>query len=86
MASAGAGRVGKYTHCSFVTKGRGSSKPESDADPYYGEIGKINYENEDKIEMICEKDCLEKVIEEINKIHPYENPTIDVVEIMFYTK
>ncbi len=84
MAKAGAGVVGTYTHCSFVTSGVGSSKPAKESNPYYGEIGKLNKEPEDKIEMVCAKEKLEEVIKAIKSVHPYETPTIDVLEILFF--
>lgn len=86
MAKAGAGVVGKYTHCAFITKGHGNNLPSSDANPFVGSVGKMNREPEDKIEMICEIEKLDDVIESILKVHPYESPTIDVVEILFYSR
>lgn len=85
MSNAGAGNVGNYTHCSFVTKGVGSSKPKQGSRQFYGEVDRLNTETEDKIEMVCEQKDLEKVISAIKASHPYETPTIDVVQIDLYT-
>jgi hypothetical protein len=84
MSEAGAGKVGNYTHCAFITKGYGNYMPNNDANPFIGEVGKMNRETEDKIEMICPKEKLEAVVQAIKNIHPYETPTIDVIEIMFF--
>ncbi len=85
MAEAGAGEVGNYTHCAFVSKGYGTSLPKEGSKPFYGRVGKLNREPEDKIEMICPPKDLEKVIAAIKKVHPYETPTIDVLESKLYT-
>jgi len=86
MAKAGAGVVGTYTHCAYITKGTGNYMAEVGSNPYIGEVGKMSKEPEDKVEMICEIKDLESVIEAINSFHPYEKPTVDVVEIKFFTK
>lgn len=84
MSSAGAGIVGNYTHCAFITKGYGNYLPENGANPYKGEVGEMSREPEYKVEMICPKEKLSGVISAIKKVHPYDTPTIDVLEISFY--
>lgn len=86
MAEAGAGAVGSYTHCAYITKGFGNYLSGEDAKPFIGKAGKMSREPEDKVEMICEIETLDKVISAINEVHPYEAPTIDVIEIMFYSR
>ncbi len=39
MGNAGAGRIGKYSYCTFTLKGIGRSKPEEGANPTIGEVG-----------------------------------------------
>ena len=80
MASAGAGVVGEYTHCAFITKGMGNYLPSDKAKPYIGKAGEMSREPEDKVEMICPDDKLETVIKAIKSVHPYETPTIDVIK------
>lgn len=84
MSKHGAGIVGNYTHCAFITKGIGSNLPNDKANPYIGSSGKMFREAEDKIEMICPKENLDNVLNAIKKVHPYETPTIDVIEITFF--
>ncbi len=85
MSKAGAGIVGNYTHCAFITKGLGNYKSSESANPFIGSVGKLFREPEDKVEMILPKDKLEVVLKAIKKVHPYETPTIDVVEILFFS-
>lgn len=84
MAKSGAGEVGIYTHCAFITKGTGNYLPNDGSSPYIGKVGVMSKEPEDKIEMICPKEKLKKVLSAVKSVHPYETPTIDVVEIQFY--
>lgn len=85
MSDSGAGVIGSYTHCAFITKGFGNFTPSDTAKPFVGQIGEMNREPEDKIEMICPKEKLDLVIQAIKSVHPYESPTIDVIEIQFFT-
>lgn len=85
MSKAGAGVVGNYTHCAFITKGTGNNLPGVGSDPFIGQVGKMSREPEEKVEMICPLDALDKVIAAIKSVHPYEAPTIDVVRIQFFS-
>lgn len=79
LFAAGAGEIGNYSSCSYTTKGTGSFCANKDANPFVGEIGKIHYENEMKIEMIFPvhlKDIIEKAL--LNS-HPYEEPAFDFI-------
>lgn len=86
MSEAGAGIIGKYTHCATITKTIGNYIPEEGANPYIGKVGEMSRETEDKIEMVCPKEKLGHVISSIQKTHPYESPTIDVYDIKFYSR
>lgn len=86
MSAAGAGTIGKYTHCATITKTTGNYMPEAGANPYIGKVGEMSREPEDKIEMVCPKDKLDQVVSAIQKSHPYETPTIDVYTIQFFSR
>ena len=78
IASAGGGRVGHYTHCSFSVKGVGRFKPEDGAHPAIGKVDQLEEVTEERIEVTCEEDHLHNVIAAIRKVHPYEEPAINV--------
>lgn len=80
-ANAGAGVIGNYTHCAFVTEGHGVWKPQPGSKPTSGKVGHLSKEPEVKIEMECEKDDMSYVFDAIRKVHPYDKITIDAVEI-----
>lgn len=82
MGDAGAGRLGKYSHASFSSKGVGRFIPLKDANPAAGTIGKLESVDEERIETIVEKDKLKKVVEIIKKNHPYEEVALDVYQIV----
>ena len=81
MGKAGAGRIGNYTFCSFSVKGVGRFRPEAGANPLIGEVGKVEEVLEERIEMVCEKKKLKAVLAAVKKVHPYEEPAIDVYRL-----
>ncbi len=81
MATAGAGVIGNYTHCTFSTKGIGRFKPEQGAKPHIGKIGKVEEVVEERIETVCSQEKLQDVISAIKKVHPYEEVALDVYSL-----
>lgn len=82
MGDAGAGRLGNYTHCSVTTKAVGRYKPVEGAKPYIGEIGKFEEVEEEKIEMVCEREKAKEIIAAMKKFHPYEEVAFDVYPLL----
>lgn len=82
VCESGAGVIGNYTHCSISTKCVGTFKPNSKADPYIGEKDKLEFVEEEKLEFICEVSLVKEVIEVIRKVHPYEEPAIDIIPLI----
>lgn len=80
-SKAGAGTVGGYTHCAFITEGRGSWYPLPGTNPTIGKGGVLATEDEVKIEMECKKEDMNKVFQAIKAVHPYEKISIDAVVI-----
>jgi hypothetical protein len=82
VARAGAGKIGSYSHCSFSSRGVGRFLPEKNANPTIGEVGKLEEVEEERIEFICPKDCLDTVIESIKTAHPYEEVAMDIYPLL----
>lgn len=82
MCQAGAGVIGNYTDCSIATKCIGTSKPNDDANPYIGEKNKLVFIEEEKLEVECDVSIVKKVIRELRKVHPYEEPAISIIPLM----
>jgi len=78
IGDAGGGKIGAYSHSSFSTRGIGRFIPLPGANPSIGTIGKPESIPEERIEFVCDKAALGDVIAAIRKVHPYEEPAIDV--------
>lgn len=79
LGKAGAGKQGNYEYCSGSMRQMGRFRPLTGAEPAIGEVGKFEEVEEELIHTICHKDILESVIEAVKKVHPYEEPMIDIV-------
>ncbi|MBI3576677.1 hypothetical protein HY086_01405 [Candidatus Gottesmanbacteria bacterium] len=82
LGKAGAGIVGDYEHRSFSVKGISRFIPMKTAHPTIGKIGKLEEVVEERIETVCYKKDLEKIITAIKKVHPYEEVAIDVYPLV----
>ena len=82
MCDAGAGIIGNYTYCTTSTKTIGTFKPNENANPYIGEQNKLEYVQEEKLEVICDIKHVKNVINELRKVHPYEEPAIDIIPLI----
>ncbi|MCA9356676.1 hypothetical protein H6784_04100 [Candidatus Nomurabacteria bacterium] len=74
--------IGNYSHCTFVTKGKGYFKPNSQANPTIGESGQLEEVDEVAIQFICEENKIPKLIEIVKIHHPYEEVAIDFVQLL----
>lgn len=82
ICEAGAGVIGNYTHCSLSTKCVGTFKPTDSANPYIGNKNTLEFVEEKKLEFICDVKNVKEVISMIRKIHPYEEPGIDIIPLL----
>lgn len=81
IGKANGGKLGNYSFCSFSARGIGRFRPEKGSRPFVGKVGKIERVKEEKIEITCVPKDLKKIIREIKKVHPYEEPAIDVFPV-----
>ncbi len=81
---AGAGRIGQYTHCAFITPGFSSWKNEIGTNPTIGKVGDFQVEEEVRIEMECPKNKMSQVAAAIKQVHPYETVVIDAIPMERY--
>lgn len=82
VCNAGAGIIGNYTFCTTSTKSIGTFLPNEKANPYIGENNKLKYVEEEKLEFVCDVDNVKKVIQSLRKVHPYEEPAIDIIPLI----
>jgi len=81
LGKAGAGKIGNYDFCSFSSRGMGRFRGNEKANPAIGEAGKFEAVEEERIEVIVPREILEKVIEKVKSVHPYEEIAFDIYPI-----
>lgn len=82
MGDAGAGVLGNYHHASFSTKGIGRFIPSEGAHPAIGEIGKLEEVEEERIEVICQREKVEGVVKAVKSVHPYEEMPMEIYQLV----
>jgi dinuclear metal center YbgI/SA1388 family protein len=72
LFKAGAGSIGEYSDCSFLTKGIGTYTPSEKSNPHKGSHGTPHKEPETKIEVLLPKYLEGQVLQSLKTAHPYE--------------
>jgi dinuclear metal center YbgI/SA1388 family protein len=81
LFAAGAGHIGHYSECSFISTGVGSFKPEDGATPQTGAIGKRETLEETKVEVIFPAWLQGQIIAAMKATHPYEEVAHDIYNL-----
>jgi dinuclear metal center YbgI/SA1388 family protein len=82
MAGAGAGRIGEYEECRFVSaEGVGRFRPLDGADPVVGVPGQVSGAPEVRLEMVAPRDLVRGVVSAARAAHPYDEPLISAAEV-----
>ncbi len=76
--AAGAGRIGNYDECSFISPGMGTFRPLAGSRPTLGRPGRREAVAEYRLEIFTPADRLAAVLEAVRAAHSYETPAIDV--------
>ena len=76
--SAGAGVMGEYEFCTFQTEGVGTFLPRESAQPFSGEVGKLNRAEELRVEMVVSAPLVSRVLDAMKRAHPYEEVAYDL--------
>ncbi len=82
LATAGAGTIGNYTVCSFAAEGTGTFIGDETTSPAVGSPGQLERHPEVRLEMVVSKKALPLALETLRQFHPYEEPAIDVYELV----
>ena len=77
ICNAGAGKIGKYDNCTFMSSGIGTFRPLKGAKPKIGEIGSIERVGEARLETTVPATKIKAVIKALKKAHPYEEPVYE---------
>lgn len=81
LFEAGAGNIGNYTNCSFVSEGIGGYQAGEGAKPFLGKIGKRHIEKEVKVEVIFPKTLQKNIVAALRINHPYEEVAFDIFSL-----
>ncbi|HWR43887.1 Nif3-like dinuclear metal center hexameric protein [Sporomusa sp.] len=77
ITEAGAGHIGNYSHCTFLTHGTGTFLPLTESKPFIGEPGRLEFVDECRLETILPASLRSDVISAMLAAHPYEEVAYD---------
>jgi len=78
LGDLGLGLIGRYSHCSFASRGQGTYLPLSGARPFQGQEGKLARASESRLEMLTPQSLLVAAITRLKEVHPYEEVAYDL--------
>ena len=78
MFDAGAGMIGNYDTCSYVSSGTGTYKALEGSNPFIGEKNQLHEEKENRIEVIIPEYLINNAVKAMKNAHPYEEPAYDI--------
>jgi len=81
VAAAGAGAIGDYDRCAWSTTGTGTFRPLDGAQPAIGAVGRVEFVEEDRLEVVLPRSRRASVLRAMLTTHPYEEPAYDVLEL-----
>ncbi len=76
------GIVGNNTYGIFLSKVHRYISPTVRLNPTVGKQDKDGRITETKIEFICEQDKVKNIIDAIKTVHPYEEVSIDIFQLL----
>ncbi|UYW01650.1 Nif3-like dinuclear metal center hexameric protein [Flavobacterium agricola] len=81
LFNAGAGAIGNYDSCSFVSNGIGSFMGNEKSNPTVGIPGTLEETAEVKIEVVFEKHLQNKILQALFSAHVYEEVAYQIVSL-----
>ena len=81
LFAVGAGAIGNYENCSFVSDGMGSFKGNEHSNPVYGEKGETHQEAEHMLSITFAKHLESKVLSALFRSHPYEEVAYEITTL-----
>lgn len=77
----GGGYIGGYSHCSYNQEGVGTFLAKEGCHPTVGQIVTLHREKEIKTEITIPTYLLQKSIQALLKVHPYEEPVWNIIPL-----
>jgi hypothetical protein len=82
LFEAGAGRIGAYERCSWYTEGTGTFLGGEETRPAIGQRAREERVAELRLETVFPAELHEHVVAALRNAHPYEEPALDVYELL----
>ena len=79
LFGAGAGTIGDYRECAYVSSGRGQFRPVAGASPTIGAVDELQHVEEDRVEVVLPRARRAEVVAALRAAHPYEEPVFHVI-------
>lgn len=77
----GGGIIGEYEECSFQVGGTGTFRGLDNSNPVLGKKQVFEKVEEVRLEVLVDSWKLNNILRGIRKVHPYEEPAIDVYQV-----
>ena len=68
-----------YSFCFSIQPCKGTWRSEPGSNPYNGKVGEITEADECRLRFVCKEKDLQNVLRTIDRVHPYEEPAVDVI-------
>lgn len=81
LFNAGAGSIGNYDHCSFISAGIGSFKPLKEANPTIGTIGNTHNDKEIQIQITYPSHLERNILKALFTTHSYEEVAHEIITL-----
>lgn len=81
LGDLGCGTIGRYSHCSFMTKGVGKFRPLEGASPAIGVVNRSEEVEEVKLEIVISMSQFSKIMSVLKEVHPYEEVAYDLIPL-----
>lgn len=82
LFEAGAGKIGKYTHCSWYAAGTGTFLAGEGTSPAVGQTGREQRVSELRLETVFPEELQAEVVAALREAHPYEEPAFDIYPLL----
>jgi dinuclear metal center YbgI/SA1388 family protein len=72
------GVIGRYSHCTFASRGQGTYLPLEGARPFRGQVAALSRAAESRLEVLVPGSRLPEAAARLKAAHPYEEPAYDL--------
>ncbi len=81
LSGAGAGHIGRYDDCAFITPGEGRFRGAAGTNPFLGRPAVSERASEDRLETVFPAGLEAEVIQALHDSHPYEEVAYDIYPV-----